>query len=373
MCLNKYVSHSIINPTMFASKFFKLFPSPDFLTMPRVGIDISDEAVRFVEFIHTKQGLKLGRFGERLLPKGTVDSGYIQDSQILIEHIKDLKREFKFNFVRAAMPEEKAYLFKIEIPRVDESQIRSAIELRLEENVPLNLSQAIFDYEIIRKDLVQGDTMEVSVSVLPEKVVSTYLDVFLKAGLTPLDFEIEGRAISRAFVKETDTGTYMIINFAERRTGIFIVSEGVVCFSSSLSIGGEALTSTLAKSLSISFEEADKIKHSRDKSTKNSINVFEYSINTLAALKDEVSKVYTYWHDHGEKDKKIGAIILSGENSSLVGLDEYLTISLKAPVVQGNPWVNAFSFSTYIPPMDYSKALSYAVSIGLALAHNHHV
>jgi len=311
---------------MFTRAFFTFFPPPNFLRMPAVGLDVSDEAVRFVEFVQGRHGLELGRYGQKPLPPGAVESGYIKDSATVTALLKGLKKEYDLNCIRTALPEEKAYLFKIEIPKVSHKEIRAAIELRLEENVPLAPAQAIFDYEIGKENNEQG-TMEVSVSVLPEKVITTYLDVFTQAGLTPVGFEMEGRAMSKAFIRDGDHGTYIIANLAERKTGVFIVSDGVVRFTSTL-----------------------------------------YAINSLSTLKDELAKVSIYWSTHGEKNKKIDRVILCGENPDMANVSAYLAPRLKIAVEQGNPWINAFSFDDYIPGIDALKSLSFGVPIGLALS-----
>lgn len=360
---------------MFTERFFQLFPPPSFLALPRVGVDISDEAIRFVEFVHFAHGLELGRFGEKKLPTGVVESGYINDIETLVGKLSELRHENDLNFVKASLPEEKVYLFKAELPRLPQSEMRSAIEFRLEENVPISPADAIFDYEVIQKELPEfAETVEVSISVLPKKVITTYLQVFERSGLSVLEFATEGKAISSSLIKKGDLGTYMIVNFTEKRTGIFIISEGVVRFTSTLTIGGELVTNALAKSLSISQEEAQKIKEEQRTVGKNGKDIFDYSMNALSAIKDEINKIFIYWHTHEDlhtaksrPNNKIEKIILCGENSALIGLDAYLASSIKVPVERGDVWNNAFSYESFIPAIPALKALSYAVPIGLAL------
>jgi Tfp pilus assembly PilM family ATPase len=77
------------------------------------------------------------------------------------------------------------------------------------------------------------------------------------------------------------------------------------------------------------------------------------------------------WHE--KKDQlggfpAIDTIYLCGGHSNLIGLDEYLSASLKLKVVQVNPWRNCFSLDKHIPQINKEVSMSYVTAIGLALA-----
>src|SRR3989344_2544061 len=61
-------------------RFFRdFFPPPRLLTMPSVGLDISDTAITFIELLLRPEGFEVGRFGRRLIPEGGIISGYVND------------------------------------------------------------------------------------------------------------------------------------------------------------------------------------------------------------------------------------------------------------------------------------------------------
>ncbi len=358
---------------MFTKYFFKFFPPPVFLQMPFAGVDISDEAIRFIEFKHVKDARELKRYGEKKLPDGAVEAGFINDKLAVITALKDLKKNHGLSFVQASLPEEKAYLFQTDVPTLDDKEIRENIESKLEENVPVSAAEAIFDYTIISNN---EKGVHVSVVVLPVKVVEAYLEVFEEAGLTVLSFYSEARAIAQSIIPRNDPRTYLVVNFTEKAAGLFIISGGVVRFTSTVMIGGETVTETLTKTFDVSVEEADKMKKEKGfgADTKAGEELFNNAINTFAALKDEINKVYVYWHTRSDKDTRIERIIMIGKNSMFTGLAGYLSSNLKADVSIGNVWTNVFSFEKTIPPIERSESLNYTVPIGLALAdNNNHV
>ena len=74
-------------------------------------------------------------------------------------------------------------------------------------------------------------------------------------------FELEAQAIARSVVPRGDMDTYMIVDFrSEKSTCIFIISKGVVMFTSTLDIGGMVLNNMIQKNFKVNFEEADRMK-----------------------------------------------------------------------------------------------------------------
>src|SRR3989344_4662802 len=72
---------------MFTKTFFKLFPPPRFLDIPYSGLDISDDALRCIDFIHHPRHLSIHKNGMKSLPPGIIESGNIRNREKLIEFL----------------------------------------------------------------------------------------------------------------------------------------------------------------------------------------------------------------------------------------------------------------------------------------------
>lgn len=351
--------------------FSDFFPLPKFLEMRPMGLAFNERYIHAVEFVKKGRMVELGRFGVRQVPAGAIQEGYINDKRAVIEVLSSLRKELGMEFVSATLPEEKAYLFKTELPKVAEGNLREAVELRLEENVPIAAKDTIFDYAVI-PNAEDRDHVHVSVSALPFKVVDAYLEVIRASGLKPVSLSTEAATLSRALVPKGNSGTFMIVNVGEAHTGLSIVSKGVVQFSLTVPIGGDALTEGLKKQFSVSDEEAKKIKEERgfEKSREN-MEIFFSLMNTVSAIKDEISKLLIYWQTHqnpsGNLGESVEKIIMCGRDCNLAGFDEYLSLTLKIPVEVGNVWKNAFSYEDFIPPITLLDSFDYAAAIGFAL------
>jgi Tfp pilus assembly PilM family ATPase len=90
-------------------------------------------------------------------------------------------------------------------------------------------------------------------------------------------------------------------------------------------------------------------------------------------LRDEIVKHFLYWHTHKDEDNKnnlpIKKIIFCGGDSNLIGLVDYISVSMKSSVEMANVWTNISNSFNYIPTMNYKETLSYSTAIGLALGN----
>lgn len=351
------------------SLFDKFFPVPKFLTMPAVGVDVSDNSIRFLEFVG-RSSKTLGRFGEYKILDGTISKGEIRNIKALSDVLRKLNKDHKIDFVRASLPEEKVYLFETQIPNdALDKDIRSILEFKLEEYVPISPQNAVFDYDIISN---HKDHTDVAVAVYPKQIIEQYTLVFNNAGLTVLSFETEAQAIARAVIHEGDQGVYMIVDFGKTKTGLSIVTGGVLSFTSVLDIDGKIISESIQQHLSILEKDAERVKDEYGLlNTKNNKELFNILIGIADSLKYNIDKHYKYWrsksNEKGDKLKPIEKVILTGSNSNLAGLPEYLSSSLRLKVERADAWINVLLSGDNVPKISKTDSLSYVTSIGLAL------
>ena len=358
---------------MSRASFLRLFPTPRYMAMPAVGIDISDQSVKFTKLSLKGERVVIERYGERTIPVGTIESGAVRNQEALVKVLAELRAEYHLTEVVASLPEEEAYIVRLNLPVKKSSEIRDSVELQLEEYVPLPPTEAVFDHEIIDAPKTEEGNYEIVVSAIPKKTVSTYTEAFAAAHLRPVAFEVEAQAIARAVVPTGEDRVVMIVDFGKTRTSFFITSGWSVGFTATAkNIGGEDITTTIQKSLEISHEEAEKLKIERGLlSSRGKRDLFFSIIPIISVLRDEITKHQSYWETHREETGRLGRsieeVIICGGQATLPGLIDYLNLDLNIPVRLGNPWENLFSFEKYIPPLNLNQALRYTTAIGLSL------
>jgi type IV pilus assembly protein PilM len=355
----------------FSKFFLKFFPAPNFLVARSFGLDISDESLKFVELLPTKNGMELGKWGEKIIPKGVIESGKIKDPKQMEEILSKLRKEEGVKSVRVSLPEEQVYIFQLRLEKAGLKSIKEGIELVLEEHVPIQAEDAIFDYALVKED---AQSLEVQVVTIPKNIIDNYLLIFKHSQIEVQALELEAQAISRAVIKNNDLETSMIVDFGKNRTGIFIVSGGLVMFTFTLDMGGVALTNAIQKNFNLNFEEAEKMKekYGLERNTENK-EIFAVLLNSVSILRDEIVKHFLYWNTHKDEEGKnnppIKKIILCGGDSNLIGLTDYLSVSVKSTVEMANVWTNIIDTINYIPEMNFKQALSFATALGLVLGN----
>ncbi len=311
-------------------KIFDAFPPPKFLDIPFAGISISDSTVRSIKFGKKDKGLYIENYFEKSIPLGVITSGEVNDKEVLIKILGDLKKDLGLDYVKVSLPEEKAYLFTTKIPIVKKDEVLSAIESKIEENVPVSPAELIFDYKLLDH---KKEQLDVVVSALPINVIDTYVDIVNRAGLSLLSLEIESQAIARSVLKPNYLETVLIVHFGPEKVGLYIVSDRIVHFTSTIATKGE-------------------------------------SLNNPDFLSQEIKKLYVYWHTLKENvdksERKISEIVVCGEtvDDSTVS---YLASHNGVKVSLGNVWTNVFDINTHVPEISFIDSLRYPAAIGLAL------
>jgi len=356
----------------------RIIPPPHYLTLPNVGVDISDNSLKYVAFDpshrSSKESRSIKQWGDITIPAGVVERGQVVDGGKLVSVLKEFKTETGAEFINLSLPEERAYLFETEIKRnTPFKEVRGLLEFRLEENVPIPSRDVLFDYMILTSE-PEARSVQVAVAAYARETIQQYYDVCIEAQLRPVSFEVEAQAMARAVVPHDISGTVMLVDFGKTRTGIGMIHNGVLLYTSTIDIGGEMLSRSLRQ---VVGDEVAESELTRIKNTQGLIRgvdstaVHDALITTVSMIKDELITRMQYWHlRNGNSDeRRISSVILCGGSANLKGLPMYLTESLGVPTIRGNVWENAFSFKSTVPPIDRPHSFGYATAIGLALKH----
>lgn len=321
----------------------RIFPTPDFLTLDPVSLDISPGAVRIMKLMKTNVGKIPKIYDEIILnePCSLLEKeSDLETCDELRSAIKKLRDTYKLKFVSVSLPELKTYIYKTRLPKEALKTIGETLKFSLEENVPINPQDVLFQYSVIdKKKSVHSDHIDVVVSALPKSVIEMYTRLLKDLDLTAVSFESESHSLARSLVKKDDPGSYLLVHFDVTKVSLAIVEHNVVQYTSSLPIGSDEIIKDLNGA-------------------------------SAQTLKEQINKLLVYWFTNKndpDADHRIEIAILSGAISNQTGLEDFLERGLRLSVKVGDVWQNAFSLDDYIPPIDHTKSLDYATAVGLAL------
>jgi Tfp pilus assembly PilM family ATPase len=318
--------------------------------------------------------LEMKKKGEDLLPVAHERIHFVrvleEDTADLIKVLSQLHEKHKVDFVKISVPESKSYLFEVEIPKVDDSELHDAVAFNIEEKAPVSLTDVVFGYRVIND--TGPETESVSVSVVPEKLVSDYIQICSEAGMCPVSMKVEAQAVANAVIPKDAKGNYIIVSIKESKTIIAIVENGGVFLSATVDFRGLAFDLIIEKHFpDLKSEERKVIKMTKRFITdSDNEKVHMEFLEQVTLLKNYMNKYYIYWLTHkgagGEvSSKTLDSFIIVGNTACIPGLIEYLNSQLKAPVAPGNVWTNCFKSDDYIPEIPYDESFEYAEAVGL--------
>jgi len=380
------------------------------------GLDISDLSLKIIKLKKRGNFFTLSSYGKEEIEPGLIKGGEIKDekklAEILRESIKKVRgKKLKTNYVVASLPEEKAFLQVIQMPRLPEEDLKSAVIYEAENYIPTPLEEVYLDYQIVPPIYDHLDHLDILIAALPKKTVDPYLSALKLAGFVPKVLEIESMAIARALIKGgATTQPILLIDLGATRTSFIIFSGQSLRFTTSIPVSSTSFTEIISKNLGVTLAEAERLKIKYGLEEKIKINIgdektnikkergkiFEALIPALIDLVQQIKRYLDYYQTHASHEhlppttfqknnsnkhkpqkvvgglppdgKGISKIYLCGGGANLKGLCELLSLELKIPVEMGNPWVNILiKEKKEVPELSFEESLKYTTALGLAL------
>ncbi len=347
---------------------------PNYLSLPVAGIEICNKSIKYIEFFDKKGVLSVRNFGEIILAPDIIKNGDILNKNALVKALTEIKNKISSDFIRVSIPEEKTYIFEVKMPKEAITNIREALEFKIEENVPLKLEEVSFEYEIVDDNKTTGN-ITINVSVIPKKIIFEYTEIFDQVGIYPLSYEIESKMIAKSVIPKSDKINSIIINIKDDSTVFIAVVDGFVRTTSSISIGESTIKENLLKT-GLSRDELTNNKFFKNDFSFETTFTAEISsslINIFSVFKDEVNKFNEYILNKfpdikTSSAKKIDKIILCGKYSMLPGLTKHINQDMQAEITLANAWSNVFDIKEKIPYIKFYDSLDFVVPIGLVIS-----
>ncbi|MEK7071421.1 MAG: type IV pilus assembly protein PilM [Patescibacteria group bacterium] len=348
-----------------------------------VGIDVGSSAIKVVEL--KKKGGKavLETYGAIALgPYANLDVGRPTNLPVdkIAEALKEVLKQagVTTNSNALAIPVQASLIFTLELPiAVPEKEMTSVISTEARKYIPVPITEVTLDYFVLPKKETSFEEAnnpdfptesspktEVLVIALQNDAISKYNSIVSESALLASFFEIEIFSSIRANF-EHELSLVLLMDFGASCTKLSLVEFGMVKSYHTISRGGGDISDSIAKSLSISFSQAEEMKKEfglfENLKEKNLADIIKVHLDYIFS---ETNNVLL---GHEKKyNRTISKVILSGGGSLLKGLPEVAANNFRAEVEIGRP------FSKVSAPAFLEKVLDalgpeFAVALGLAL------
>jgi type IV pilus assembly protein PilM len=334
------------------------------------GLEIENSSLKAVWIEKKRNNFRLISCGRKILPRGIVQSEQIVNPQRLADEIKKLLADsqpspIKTKNVVFSIPETKAFIRTIQIPKMSPEEAREAVKWETEANIPISMDKVYLDWQVIG---YKENTEDVLVVAVPKKVVDSYNQAVILAGLVPFAVEIDIVATIRSLPdSENNKQPVLIADIGAENTSLAICQNQIPYFTSSIPLSGKSFTEALQKEIGVSWEKAEKIKFKFGLGNMAGEDMLFHIFNPLIEnLASEIEKSINFYSESINSLEKVDKIILCGGGSLLNEFPKYLGDRLKKEIIMGNPMMN-IDIGKFPYKISARDLLSYSTVIGLAL------
>lgn len=356
---------------------------------PVVGVDIGESSLKVVELEKVGEKVALRNYGILPLgPRAGVAAG--QATSLPPEKValalRDLLHEAGIapQHIVFAIPFKASLLSVVELPAVSKKELESMVPLEARRYIPVPVTEVSLDWWALPKrkretissappSLVRtGEqaplgTTEVIIAAINNDVLKKYEMIRQDAKIASVTthFEIEIFSTLRAVVGR-DLAPIIVVDIGSGMTKLAIVEDGVVRATHIISMGGQDITLALSRSLSVSFDDAEKMKCragiAGDEEGRDVAAVGELILNNI--LNETVRFVENYERKYGAK---IAKVVLVGGGAHLKGLDGIAAQKFpKVSLAIGDPF-SRVDAPAFLAPTLAELSPDFAVAVGAAL------
>jgi type IV pilus assembly protein PilM len=337
-----------------------------------VGLDIGSAAIKLVELKELKkgQGYQVTNFGyEPLSPEAIVD-GAIMDAGLVAETIKKLfaDTKVKTSDVATSLSGHSVIIKRISLQEMDEAALAESITWEAEQYIPFDIEEVSIDYQRLGSN--PDNTMDVLLAAVKKEKIADYTDVIKQAQRTPKLVDIDIFCVQNAYELNYELpGSDQIqalINVGASVTNIAVMQGAQPIFWRDISVGGNQYTEAIQKELSLSFDQAERLKKGQDVEGIPLSNAVPIIMSVSEEIGNEIQKTLDFFKAT-TIDAPVNRVMLSGGSGRVLGFSAYLSDRFEAPVELMDPLRNVQKGKDLDTDRLDELAPALAVATGLAI------
>jgi type IV pilus assembly protein PilM len=352
------------------------FALPSFGSKSLVGLDIGSSSVKAVELSRRGRGkeFELSHLGVAPMPAEAIVQGAFLNSSAIVEAIREAfeKAKIRTKNVAAAVCGHSVIVKKVSLPAMTRDELDEQIRWEAEQYIPFDVNEVNLDFQILPTGGGEGQ-MEVLLVAAKKDLVDDYVQVIREAGLVPAAIDVAAFAVENAFEANYDVRpdeVVALVNIGAQVVNINIIVNGAPAFTRDITTAGNQYTEEIQKSLSISFEEAERIKLG-GRGSKSSQEVVPQEVeqamrSVTETVIGEISRSLDFF-SATSADSRIERIVLCGGGASVAGLQAAFQQRAGAKVEVMDPLARMIPNSRFEAEFLDEIAPALGVGVGLAL------
>lgn len=338
------------------------------------GLDIGSSCIKLAELSESSKGAVLSRFAVMPLAKGVIVDGAVVETEALTAVIKDLykKSGCKRKKVATSISGNSVIVKKASFAQMEESDLGALIHDEADKYLPFDdMSLVDYDFQIIGENPYNSSQMDVLIVAAKKEIVEGYTDAVEAAGLTPVIMDVDSFAVETMYEENYDfeeNDLAVLVNIGASITNLNVVKGGMSIFTRDFNLGGNSITESVAASLGLSFEDAEKAKIEGHGEDSPSRELFRAGLIAYAdTICSEIERSIDYFRSTFGQEN-IGRVLLSGGGALTPGIagDMERRLGIETALVDPFQKIKVDKKALEAGPANMIGPLA-SVSIGLAL------
>jgi type IV pilus assembly protein PilM len=340
-----------------------------------IGLDIGSSTVKAVELNlkGKEKGFELKGLGIASLPPEAIVQGAFLNSGSIVDTIREAMDSggFKTKDVAVAVSGHSVIVKKVSLPAMNREELEDQIQWEAEQYIPFDVNEVHLDFQILDTSEGEGQ-MDVLLVAAKKDLVDDYYQVISEAGCNPVAIDVAAFAVENAFeynYEEPGDDIIALVNIGAQVVNINVVENGVPAFTRDITTGGNQYTEEIQKALSISFDEAERLKlggTGPDQDQEVLPQEVEHAVRSVTDIViGEIARSLDFYTATAA-DSRIAKVLMSGGGSKIVGLGAAFAERTGLNVEALDPLSRMLPSSGFEPETLADIAPSLGVGIGLA-------
>lgn len=334
------------------------------------ALSIANDAIRAAVIADPYSDLPtIKHFQAIPLPNGAVVDGEVVDHDVVAGLLNTLVKRFKFPREDTALvySSRRMVFREADFPYMSLNDLKSTLPFQAKGMIPLPIEESELDFVPLNViDSEQGKQLHgILVATLRnglEKTARTAED----AGFVITSIDAGPFALARLFADTNQQQTEAVVNINGNGTDVIVLENGQPAYMRVVPSGADDVTDAIANALSISFEDAERIKNqiglqnvTGDERLEKAEEVIRETTAQLIVGIRNTLNLYDVDHAGGT----ISGVVLTGTGARLIGLPPVLASSINKVVRIGDPFIR-FRLSKEV---ERQNIMAHAIDLGAVL------
>ena len=352
------------------------FSLPSFGKASVIGLDIGSNSVKAVEIAMKSRdkGFELCGLGHAALPSEAIVQGAFLNSSAIVDTIREAidSGRFKGTDVAASVSGHSVIVKRLNLPEMTREELADQIQWEAEQYIPFDVNEVNLDFQILASNEEEGQ-MDVLLVAAKKDLIDDYYQVIREAGLNPVAIDVAGFAIQNAFeanYEQDPDAVTALVNIGAQVVNINVLRNGIPAFTRDIMTGGAQYTEEIQKALSVSFDEAEKIKMGGADAGASARDVIPQEVEqAMRGVSDtvigEIARSLDFFAATSV-DARITKVLLSGGGSKIAGFAAAFAELTGLKTAELNPLAHMLPSKGF--EAEYLETMGPLLAVGIGLA-----